>query len=115
MDQEIIFDPSGSYESQNPIEESELQIRMSTRKGVPKRYYEIEDYVFLVSPTKLDEPNSVSEALSRSEIDEWLKEMKEELESMKTNKVWYLVDLLKECKDIKNKWILKLNVNWMGQ
>ncbi|KAH0776342.1 hypothetical protein KY290_007753 [Solanum tuberosum] len=36
MDQEMIPGPSGSYESQNPIEESELQIRKSTRKGVPK-------------------------------------------------------------------------------
>ena len=59
MDQNMIPDPSGSYESQNPIEESELQIRKSTRKGVPKRSYEIEDYVFLLSLTKLDEPNSV--------------------------------------------------------
>ena len=41
MNQEMIHVPSGSYESQNPIEESELQIRKSTRKGVPKRTYEI--------------------------------------------------------------------------
>ena len=53
----MIPGPSGSYESQNPIEESELQIRKSTRKSVPKRSYEIEDYIFLVSPIKLDEPN----------------------------------------------------------
>jgi len=108
MDQEMIPGPSGSYESQNPIEESELQIRKSTRKGVPKWSYEIEDYVFLVSPTELDEPNSVTEALSRPERDEWLKSMKEELESMKTNKVWDLVDLPKERKAIGNKWILKV-------
>jgi len=108
MDQEMIPGPSGSYESQNPIEESELQIRKSTRKGVPKRSYEIEDYVFLVSPTELDEPNSVTEALSSSKRDEWLKAMKEELESMKTNKVWDLVDLPKERKAIGNKWILKV-------
>ena len=32
----MILGPSESYESQNPIEESELQIRKSKRKGVPK-------------------------------------------------------------------------------
>ncbi|KAH0720233.1 hypothetical protein KY284_005263 [Solanum tuberosum] len=103
MDQDMIPSPSGSYESQNPIKESELQIRKSTRKGVPKRSYEIEDYVFMVCTTELDEPNSVIEALSRPERDEWLKAMKEELESMKTNKVCDLVDLPKERKAIGYK------------
>jgi len=36
MDQEMILGPSGSYESQNPIEKSELRICKSTKKGVPK-------------------------------------------------------------------------------
>jgi len=62
----------------------------------------------LVSPTELDEPNSVTEALSSPEKDEWLKAKKEELESMKTNKVLDLFDLPKERKAIGNKWILKV-------
>ncbi|KAK4737179.1 hypothetical protein R3W88_000876 [Solanum pinnatisectum] len=70
MDQEMIPGPSGSYESQNPIEESKLQIRKSTRKGVLKRSYEIEDYAFLVSPIELGEPNSITEGLSSLERDE---------------------------------------------
>ena len=64
MDQEIISGPSGSYESQNPIEKSELQIHKSTRIGVPKQSYEVGDYVFLVPPKELDELNSVTRALS---------------------------------------------------
>ena len=79
MNQEMVPGPSEIYESQNPIEEFELQI-----------------YVFLVSPTKFDEHNSVTKPLSIPKRDEWLKAMKEELESMKTNKVWTLVDLPKE-------------------
>ncbi|KAF3638907.1 hypothetical protein FXO37_24173 [Capsicum annuum] len=106
--QEMIPGPSGSCESQNPIEEYELQLRKSTKKGVPKRFYEIEDYVFLVSPTELDEPNSVTEALSSFEKDEWIKTMREELESMKINKVWDLVDLSSGRKAIGNKWIIKV-------
>ena len=57
----------------------------------------------MVSPTELDEPNSVIEALSSPKRNEWLKAMKEELESMKTNKVWDLVELPKERKTIGNK------------
>ena len=114
MDQEMFPGPSGSYESQNLIEDSELQIRKSTRKGVTKQSYEIEDYVFLVSPIELDEPNSVTEALLRREREEWLKVMKEELESMKMNKVWDLVDLPQERKAIRNKWILKVKCKSEG-
>ncbi len=36
---------------------------MIIRKGLTKQSYEIEDYVFLVSPIELDEPNYVTEAL----------------------------------------------------
>ena len=42
---------------------------------MPKQSYEIEDYIFLLSPTELDEPNSI-EALSNPKRDEWLKSMK---------------------------------------
>ena len=95
--------PSGSYESQNAKEKFDLQIRKTTRKGVPKWSNEIENYVFPVSPTKLNEPNYVTEALSGPKRDEYLKAMKEELESMKTNKLWDLLDLPKERKAIGNK------------
>ena len=103
MNQEMIPGPSGSYESQNPIEESELQICKSTRKGVPKWSYEIEDYIFLVSHTEFDEHHSVTEALSSPKRGEWLKVMKQELEFMKTSKLWDLLDLPKERKAIGNK------------
>ena len=60
------------------------------------------------SPIELDEPNSVTEPLSRLEREEWLKTMKEWLESMKINKFWDLDDLPMERKAIGNKWILKV-------
>ena len=40
-----------------------------------------------------DEPRTVQEALSPSVSDEWMKAMNDEMESMRTNKVWDLVDL----------------------
>ena len=96
MDQEMIPGPGGSYESQNPIEEVELQICKNTRKGVTKRSYQIDDYIFLVCHTDFDENQSVREGLSSTKRDEWLKAMKEELHSMKIEKFWNLVDLPKE-------------------
>ena len=87
VNQEMNHVPSGSYEFQNPIEESKLHICKSIREGIPKRSYEIEDYVLFVSTTELDEPNYVTETLSFPKRDEWLKVMKEELEFIKTNKV----------------------------
>ena len=30
------------------------------------------------------------------------------MESMRSNQVWKLIDLLKECKAIGNKWVLKI-------
>ena len=76
VNQEMNHVPSGSYEFQNPIEESKLHICKSIREGIPKRSYEIEDYVFLVSPTELDEPNFVTEDLLGPERDEWVKTIK---------------------------------------
>ena len=49
----------------------------------------------------------MTEALSSPKKDEWIKAMKEELEFIKTNKVWDLVDLPSGRKAIGNKWILK--------
>ena len=40
-----------------------------------------------------DEPKTVQKVLSSSVSDEWMKAMNDEMESMRTNKVWDLVDL----------------------
>ncbi|XP_075112616.1 uncharacterized protein LOC142182297 [Nicotiana tabacum] len=110
IDQDLILDPSGSgnSQSQNPSNEPKFQLQKSASKNIPKCTYEIEDYIFLVSPIEMDEPKSVTEALSSPGKDEWMKETKEELKSMKTNKVWDLVDLLPGHRAIGNKWVLKV-------
>ena len=66
---------------------------------------------FLVFPTEMDEPNSVTKALSSPKRDEWLKAMKEELESIKMNKVWDLVDLPENIKLLRTIGFSKLNAN----
>ena len=55
-----------------------------------------------------EEPKTVNEALSGPKVKEWIKAMKEEMESMNANQVWNLVDLLPRRRSIGNKWILKI-------
>ena len=50
----------------------------------------------------------MEEALSSIAKEEWKNAMKEEMESMKTNHVWDLVNLPSRCKAIGNKWVFKI-------
>ena len=45
-----------------------------------------------------DEPKSMDEALSSSNKEEWRKALKDEMESIKENQFWKLVDLRKGVK-----------------
>lgn len=60
MDQEIVPGPCYSFEYLNSTEESELKLRKSTRRGESKWFYDIEDYVYVVSPVELDERNFIT-------------------------------------------------------
>jgi hypothetical protein len=55
-----------------------------------------------------DEPRSYHEAISSPASNEGMKAMNEEIESMRTNQVWDLVDLPPGRKAIGNKWVLKV-------
>lgn len=46
--------------------------------------------------------------MSRLTRDKWRKTMKEEIQSLKVNKVWTLVHISQGCNAIGNKWVLKL-------
>ena len=52
-----------------------------------------------------DEPKTVQEVLSS---DEWMKATNDEMDSMRTNQVWDLVELPSGHKAIRNKWVLKI-------
>ena len=55
-----------------------------------------------------DEPKTVQEAPSSSISNVWMEVMNDEMESMRTNQVWDLVDLPSGRKAIGNKWVLKI-------
>ena len=54
------------------------------------------------------EPRSYNEAMSSTTCNEWMIAMKNEMESMRTNQVWELVNLPSGRKSIGNKWVLKV-------
>ena len=76
---------------------------MSTRERIFRRRFEIEGETFMIAPHDDEEPKNVKEALSSPKAKEWIEAMEEEMESMKTNQVWDLVDLPSGRKSIRNK------------
>ena len=62
-----------------------------------------------------EEPKTIQQALSYPTSKEWIKSMEEEMNSMKSNQVWDLVDLLPSRKTIGNKWVININVRQMVQ
>ncbi|WVZ03280.1 hypothetical protein V8G54_024086 [Vigna mungo] len=56
---------------------------------------------------RLDEPRSYKEALDSSDRHLWQGAMEEELEALKKNNTWRLVDLPKGKKVVGSKWIFK--------
>ena len=53
------------------------------------------------------EPENVQEALSSSEKEHWKAAMQIEMESMKSNDVWDLVELPKDRKPVGCRWVFK--------
>ena len=62
----------------------------------------------MILPQDEDEPKNFKEAISCPNKEKWIKVMEEEMESMRTNQVWELVNLPKGRKAIGNKWVLKI-------
>ena len=55
-----------------------------------------------------EELKTIQEALYGPTSKKWIKAMEKEMNSMKSNQVWDLVDLSTSCKIIGNKWVLNI-------
>jgi hypothetical protein len=62
----------------------------------------------MIAPQDDEEPKTFSYALSGPKARELIKAMEKEMESMKINQVWDLVDLPSGRRSIGNKWVLKI-------
>ena len=88
-----------------------IQRRTSTRKSRPPDYYDVRVY----TATELQkEPETVEEALSCSEKEQWKAAMQKEMDSLYANNVWDLVELPSDRKTIGNKWVFKCKTNANG-
>ena len=61
------------------------------------------------------EPRTVNEALSSPNRAKWEKEMKTEMESLKINDVWELVELPEDRKVIGSKWVFRVKTDADGK
>ncbi|KAK9108126.1 hypothetical protein Syun_024137 [Stephania yunnanensis] len=104
----IVSHPSGSKTKDVESVSTESQIRRSNRGNIPKRHFPIENEVYMIAPQDEDEPKNIQEALTCPAKEKWKIAMEEEMESMRSNNVWELVDLPEGRKAIGNKWVLKI-------
>ncbi|GJW43203.1 putative retrotransposon protein [Tanacetum coccineum] len=89
-------------------------IRRSTRTRRPTDrlclYVDAEEHKL----RDLGEPANYKAALLDPESDKWLNAMNVEMQSMKDNKVWELVDLPPDAKIIGHKWLFKKKTDMDG-
>ncbi|GJZ98391.1 hypothetical protein Tco_0670844 [Tanacetum coccineum] len=62
----------------------------------------------------LNEPPNYMAALSNPESDKWLEAMNTEMQSMKDNQVWVLVDLPPNGRTVGSKWLFKKKTDLDG-
>ncbi|GKA15609.1 retrotransposon protein, putative, ty1-copia subclass [Tanacetum coccineum] len=73
-------------------------------------YVDVEEYEL----GDLNEPPNYKVALSDPEYDKWLEAMNTEMQSMKDNQVWVLVDLPSNGRIVGSKWLFKKKTDMDG-
>ena len=68
-----------------------------------------------VAVSDVNSPNSYKEALNSQKSREWINTTKEEMESLKKNETWELVDPPEDQDLIKNKWVFKIKPDKSGK
>ena len=95
----------------DPNEPVEPVVRRSRRDRRQPDYY---GEWTSVANGQLKEPVTVKEAMTSPEKSESTNAMEKEMESLRTNDVWDLVELPKDRKAVRSKWVFKLKVDVDG-
>ena len=91
---------------QLPLQEVANQpLRRSTRERRSSTRYPSSEYVLL---TNEGEPESFHDVQTLKDKDSWVEAMHEEINSLKKNNTFELVELPKGRRALKNKWVFKL-------
>ncbi|GKA01113.1 retrotransposon protein, putative, ty1-copia subclass [Tanacetum coccineum] len=100
---------SGSDKGLKIIQEEDTQPSENTSEEhteiAPTEEYELGDF---------DKPPNYKAALAYPESDKWLKAMNMEMQSMKDNQVWILVELPPNGRIVGSKWIFKKKTDMDG-
>lgn len=107
-------------EQDSPVETDEedgdqpgpRRVSQRSNKGVPPR--RLIDEIRTVSG-EIQEPKSLSEALSSAQRDKWLEAMRSEMESLNRNDTWELRELPEGKSAVGCKWVYKLKRNGAGE
>lgn len=94
-----------------------IQLRDRSKLNKPKKLEDYEadldnvcDYC-IVNP---EEPLTFQQAVNGTNAQEWKQAMEEEMDSLKTSKVWELVEVPKNSTIVENKWVYKLKTDTNG-
>ena len=68
-----------------------------------------------VTISDVNSPNSYKEALNSEKLREWINATKKEIESLKKNETWELIDPPEDQDIIKNKWVFKIKHDKNGK
>ncbi|GJZ45122.1 retrotransposon protein, putative, ty1-copia subclass, partial [Tanacetum coccineum] len=90
-----------------PPQEEVVPIHRSTRTHRAPNHLCLNARVEEHSLGDLNEPTNYKATILDLESDKWVDAMNAEMQSMKNNQVWHLVDLPPNCKTVGSKWIFK--------
>nr|GFB56764.1 putative retrotransposon Ty1-copia subclass protein [Tanacetum cinerariifolium] len=109
---------SKEHDEVAPIEVEPQNVRVPNCRSAripqaPNRhgyYVDVEEYEL----GDFDGPPNYLAALADPEYNKWLETMNTEMQSMKNNQVWILVELPPNRRTIRSKWIFKKKTNMDG-
>ena len=107
-------DPPETIENES---DENTSIRRSSRtRKEPERYlWNLEGAEVLVVDDSNDAPTNYKSAISDLESSKWLEAMNAEMQSMRDNQVWDLVELPPDSRAIGSKWLFKRKPDMHGK
>ncbi|XP_019430884.1 PREDICTED: uncharacterized protein LOC109338179 [Lupinus angustifolius] len=97
--------------------DAQVSCRISTRShhGPDRLNLMVQDTIANEDYHIDDDPKCYEEVMQISDNEKWQEATESEMESMKTNKVWTLVEASKDIKPIVCKWVYNKNIGEDGK
>lgn len=109
-------------DAEEPLEQAENSARhgpgrprivRTGQRGRPRKQYNVLSY--LDSSDDIETPKSVAEALSSQYVRNWQDSMQTEMDALRKNETWDMVDLPPKQKAIASKWVFRIKRNKDGE